>query len=1503
LLASGNVALFACNTNTEVCNSWDLGTPYPENVTEIYIGPRISDRSPVYVVTMTGDVINYLAGHIVHSSVTWSNMIGTTKDNLGVDPVCGIAPAAAECTSEGGTCSGVPTESCSDYHLDKASCNALPGCSYERIWTNIWLLQYYDSCEEVNGGPSCSLYEDPSSCAAAGCDTWTQSSTDGVFFASTWQPQQVVTTIVDNINIPFTWTDVEANSYGFLGTDSTWGDPVQFSNKGSALPYQATSNAKLALQTCSEDTCFQLSGITSHYTANVYDWTKSDLYYQENGGQWFQAAENPFLDRYLVGDPNTQSAQYQDCYISDNYVAWGAINGKLFAVRTKAIEANGLGVGTLATVATPAACRDLGGSGVNALQDRWQGLYVDMYNPVTDAWTNVYSDGNLYFDNDGTWPADGDENFAANIGKHMVCDSDRCLHFWIAEDGDQGVLQIYNYGTTITPTPDVRNFIPQGEVIGADMSNYVGAGRYINGFAEATDGSYEYYAFRSLNSGGSGFVARVPTAGGASQLASPIVPWSVTIQGLRADPLITDQVYYSLIPASIGANTTDNPWCGQMYNSTSPNYALKSDDGDIWPSIDGGLHRLSGYYADNKELRYVICDYEIWQAGGAGLQKIYSDQINKRGDQYMSGHFTQPIRMRDYGVLTAPGIGWSIGDFDEFGKYYTMYIEGLCQGSQGYCMSTTGSYYVRCCPDYIWRPGDPDAWPTSTELTVTYATFQEDEGVRFPLRQYYDDASRVGDGDYANPNQAVSPDGFPLTDNPTNNYNELRELVAVTGNRLELCGTQIRGREGQEGCLPFGSLTPAYDLGRPYGQKRWVGEEPNSLMTWDTFKGTTSRLTVGQTNLNVPVYIIQGETSESSQGFTEFGCYVSSLTGLRKVGGSVIDEVDCPAQMLSSDVDRDGTDEVIFAKGIYEYANAEQVVSLNRDASSSFGIVDVTSDSYLDLVFLTSTTVEHIISTADINVQYSGELKFDSVLCSANDGDGVITVTPIGISAKNPETLEYRAELENQDGSVKKSTTWKSTYPLTFKVSAGEYAVDLFIRDQLTGEEVAKTCQVNAVINPENLPVNQADLVGIGECSLGDDGEFNFVDSIENHNWLPAFIDGEGYEILGLPTMGGGYAYMDDRQTGMIHALDCSYDTLSAEIKLGVNEESVNGFIVHALSPTDSVFEFRDLLKGTTGTGIAEEGLSTIAAAVYIESEITSGPNACTSPPCLYADTIEGYKLIAENLLVEEDNIITLTVKSNENGDLNVDGLYGELIEQYTRDYGEIIISLNGENVGVFTSPMQFQGYFSAVSFHHIGGKGFSDVDYIRTAAIDEDGVLGEETDPRSEEDEEMEDKLREYALNCAVVDSNGNAVSRLGNNEQYLEIYSDVKANLKSLCSDPEFARDNNGKYCSFDELRKLIKFNNECYKVAHDYCIEETYPKSTGFGTEDENIELSQGSLSGAAACSSALALTTSASNVGRPFFALMWDQFTTNTASTLFWVFIFFLVIIAFARSVRR
>ena len=643
------------------------------------------------------------------------------------------------------------------------------------------------------------------------------------------------------------------------------------------------------------------------------------------------------------------------------------------------------------------------------------------------------------------------------------------------------------------------------------------------------------------------------------------------------------------------------------------------------------------------------------------------------------------------------------------------------------------------------------------------------------------------------------------------------------------------------------------------------------------------------------------------QEFVEVGCYVSSISGgaatLTRIGGTVLPISNCPAQMLSADVDRDGADELIFSTGAYEYKTAELIESFNQNLASGIAIVDITSDSYLDMVFVTGLAVTSLISLGDFNIQFGNYLTISDSTCSADNLDGVITVTPIGITAKNPDSLEYRVKLLDESG-IRDTTSWKASFPVLVNApQPGVYTTQMYVRDTASGEEVYNTCEVTVAISVENLPQNQAELIGLGTCTLGDDGEFNFYDSVENHNWLLALATGTLNDGVAQPAMGGGRAYFATEDSAILHGLNCAYDSFTAEFSASINEDTRSAFTVYATAPDVTV---------TTGyqsfgdpTVLAESGVELMGSlgavpAVYliIDSSVTSGPRACTVAPCLYAQVRdEGDVLIATGLSTTDDVVIRVTLETARQVSDTLPG--GEQI--YT-NYGVFTVFVDGVNIGTFDSAMEFQGHFPVIEFAHAGGFGFTDLDYIRTAAIGLDGELGEVTDTRSEDDESTERVLQTYASDCAVVDGYGNLIDRLGRNEEYLAGYELVKNRIDSLCSDGKYIKDN-GAYCSFEELRKIVKFNNECYKAAHDYCIETTYPRSAGFNTEDIDVQLSDGSLSGAAACGTALAITTTAGNIGRPFFSIMWNQFTQNTAATLFWVFIFFLVIIAFARQVRR
>lgn len=1376
--SSGNVVLAACYTSGAYdCETISLGTPDPINVSEIYIGPRISDggqfKSPVFVSVMSGGKIYYRAHYVLHSDTpTWSNPIGITKDNLGVDPECVIAPAAAECPQE------------------------------------------------------------------------------GVFFASTWIPATVVSSILQDIEIPFSWTDVESNSFNQMKTTGTYSDPLPYSSGGTSLPYVAVNNEHVAAQYCSKDSddndiCYIMSGITGQYQySSSFDWTKSDLYISVNGGAWSGIDNNPNLNSYPVGD-GSATVQYQNCTISDNTIAWGAVDGDLYAVRTRAVEASGVSVGSLNSIAGTVCS-----SSTPYIQDRWAGLYVDRYDEDTDTWTEMWSEPGWIFDSDGTWPTGGDEGFANSIGKRMECDSDRCLHYWIDEDGEQGVLEIYAFDQYYKPGPSVNNARPGNQdILGADLSNYNSGGRYIVGYAG--DSYFDYFAFRSPSTGGSGFVGQyainplAPGGVGTPALVSPVAPSWVTIQGLRADPNNAFDTYYAMIPHSTGANTTANFWCPFKSNSSGPEAAFASDDGDFVYPADGEELDGAFRYSAAKRHSYTVCNYEIWKVdqGFVPGAPYYTDQVRRWSDNIMSGHYSAGARIPDYGLIVGPSIGWSIGDFDENGEYYTAYIDSMCLGSSGSCLSKTGSWRAVCCPSYNWYPGDPYGLPNSAQLVETYAILQKGNGVTFPLLNYWDDVAIFGVGS-TDPSY-ISSSSYDLTD--------LRKRVSsAAGINLEIdkCppGSQLNNEAGESGCKPFG-VTNALDISTPYALRysnTLGGAGLDGLQVWSSFDATAKRLTIGHVGLNKPVYAVIGDSSLSSDGYTELGCYVPSLTGLSKIGGSVIDIIECPAQLLSSDVDRDGTDEIVLSRGMYEYLSGEKIVNFNQPEGSSFGIVDFTSDSFLDVVFVTSNNIRHITSIGDLNVQFAGELGLQTLACVYDSNSGEVTASFIGVSTEHPDSLTYSGDLYEEGNAVKiASVGAQSSAEITFSPrSTGVHEINGFVQDTISGERVGQTCIFTVGSLPASQVITYANISTDLSCSIAPAGEFNYDSSVQSYDW---FIDQNRAE----PLLDGSKATFNKQDINMLHGLACEDPEMSATLRVKPTTSTNYKLIIQA----------EDWGSGShTGSGIATDWTIENIGGLWIYGQELWVWDDGDSP-----------RKILDELSITEFSELKLTFDRNAN--------------QYTVSLNDVVI----ETVNLWNG--NFKGAYSGVIMRSL--EGLTYVDYIRTTGLT--GSAEEILLPGQVSDEVLRYTLANCRQDMIDEDFRNFTENPVGNvSHPAIDAWCDSKG-----------IDTGEQTICEFEQLKEAVRINPDCYQEAFTYCVEVTYPLTAGFQDpnkiQNENMRTEQGvDLNGAAACSIALQTQSASSSIFSPLWNLMWSGTLANPIFAMVLIFVLVIGVAIYAKK---
>jgi hypothetical protein len=996
-----------------------------------------------------------------------------------------------------------------------------------------------------------------------------QCPAEGALVGSYWEPGQAV---VSSPTLEFDYTD----------------QATQFAPIGPGL--SAAGEANIGRIVCSGNTCFMMSGFP--VTNGVYNKAGASLYVSTAGGPWVGATMNPNLPQYTIDTTGT------DCDVSDMILMTGGLNGQLYMVRSELIQWDGVAKSGSTFTMPDASCT----AGV----EKYQGIYVEKYNPGTDTWSSVYSNAGFDYDDDiaGSPTASSDSlgigAGSASYGREMMCGEDRC---WMITNSGSSGNPGTRYALEITSSDVVNINNPEGSIAGLDLDK--GQALF---YGYAVSQNAIYYAF-AANQDATQYVVRYDNGAPSSPVLMEAIDPARAVLGLAADPAAPDTIRWAEIPTTYESSCIIN-YTADIGVTTfdSEIEALPLDTVNT-----GGTHGWTGCtfggntWGDTRRWKST-CNFNTRIAINGGTPGTSStEEVIRRGGGYAGRTCGGGVAN---GFVTGASKEWSVGSFDAAGDYYAQFLDQICfpnyiaggGGGSGNCLATASG----------------GAYPDLGGAALVLAVISE-EGTYHPWKVEYPETQ--------------DPDG------------EFRP-------GYEPCVARVMSSESGPGCLPM-QISSNVGSARSSPGASTSGTGAFSVYGQPSIsRAVQSVLTFSETY--VDVIGLQGVEAF----FIDISCFVNSAgAGLSKLTGVNIPGSACPAQLLAADVDNDGRDEAVISTGVYSITNGDKVEAFTTLSASGIGVVDLTSDSFIDFVFVTGTVIQSIVSLPDIQVAFSDELSVQGVQCTSDsDQNGLITAVPFGVTAQNPEDLVYSATLYNSADQVIDITfpSGSSTQLLQPKTN-GEKEVFVKVRDPLTSEEVEKSCTVEVAGVPVQAPLSEQTLAE--GCSLDPDGEFNYDNGVQNHGWL---IDINGRQ----PTLDGNIATFNLEDTNMIHGLDCQDAELRLEAEVFASETSNLKIKVEATD--DGLSESIGGLWVYRGDLYSWDGSSGVTEIVYVGLD---------------------------------------------------DGNYHTLSMRFDRSQNEYVVGVDGNEIQTNLNMNGFfDGKYVAVVVQNL--EGLSQVDYIRTAGL-----------------------------------------------------------------------------------------------------------------------------------------------------------------------------------------
>jgi hypothetical protein len=277
--------------------------------------------------------------------------------------------------------------------------------------------------------------------------------------------------------------------------------------------------------------------------------------------------------------------------------------------------------------------------------------------------------------------------------------------------------------------------------------------------------------------------------------------------------------------------------------------------------------------------------------------------------------------------------------------------------------------------------------------------------------------------------------------------------------------------------------------------------------------------------------------------FVEYACYVPTDTSFSKVASySSIDQLICPSSLSVATL---GRPVVASGEGLIDIVAGRRIYNLTMEEGVTPAIVDYTSDTFADALFLSDGIVKFLTSSPINQVAQGAFIRMTNVTCSYNEVTRRIDTTGVGVAAKNPTKVTFFADLFNSKGARITYFSNKVNKISSPVVVSDSYTVQYTVLDDLTNEKVTLNCSVD---------VQVALNVSLNGCSLGNDGEFNFLDSSTRHNWFVSIFNRR--EVANEPSMVDSAVARFGSGSGIFHPLFCADEGISLDTRLKVGSNA-----------------------------------------------------------------------------------------------------------------------------------------------------------------------------------------------------------------------------------------------------------------------------------------------------------------------------------------------------------
>lgn len=1136
----------------------------------------------------------------------------------------------------------------------------------------------------------------------------------------------------------------------------------------------STANAYKSL--CTGDVCYQIAGVTGtcQGSSQNFGWNMSQqkIYKLKEGGI-------------------TQVSGTSGVFYSEATAYNGDTTQPCRCRSTNPVSTFGIGNDLYVVLLTPAvsSCYTTG---------QWDYVSIDLwkYTESTDSWSQIDSTpvavvgeamggGRLT-----TWPG-GAVNW-----NEMMCETNRCWFSFVPQTN--GYVKIWEYDFQ-TNTVEVHQ-PPSAVAFGATPIYDRNAGMNIYGYVKTDDARYYAVGYNVVSSANGGQIFRYDLdPPNVLSLLDGDVEDDESFVGLHKDYDEPDTVYWARIPHSTDAQVPNGLCSINLTGFADDSYAVIIESTGVNPFT------WEQPYNDTMKTSYGGCNsphyYDFWKAE---VRCDFQLRKSTNGGSPTTVYNDQDVRMNagSVGAVCGGGRGTDL-DAAPFRAY--------AQGGE----DPSGDHYV------IWYHSFPvNALGEFGGHRVNVEMVISTQGLSFPYMLQYTSPG-LGLSTATDSVLDATPKGFQtcteLTEEPRLEQTIGTGCFPYSFGTAEACGDICAGQYCGGGYV---RCIAKDDTGQDFAQKYLQGGQAHTF-------STRAR---GMVSTTLYTDSITGGATAISSNYAEYYCYVPSGNTLQRASRAMEVATSCPVDVSSVDLNDDGYDDLVSSSGVFGYQG--KLYDFPETDNQAVYPADITADTYTDFIFTTGTELATLLSNPSISAAFSTELSMTGLVCTFDAATKSISATGVGIGAQNPTWLSFEGVARDANGKVVSAVSGASpTINLPLQIP-GSYTVTYVVRDTITAEAVSRTCTATAPSTAFPSDVSTAP----SECSLKDDGEFNFASPqrITDFNWV---TDTNAHEPIILSSTSGEvkFASFQVEDTNILHGLACENDVAVLTVKAKMTSTS----------------NTKILLEGENKYGVSSTigGLWLYGGAVYLFS--SSGE-------------------------LQVLNTVPLDVYS----------VYELTFDEVTQQYQLSITPEGGlsELIGSAGFVSEMTGDYSAITIRHVSGR--TDIDYIR--------LSGTGTIRKGYTQAEL-NELAAYALldGCsAPMDRNftSHPPGYQGGIDQNLSKYYE---NVEAYCL--KLREASSDLYCDFSQLKEAVRYNGDCYKEAFDYCIDITYPQSSGFQDDAARpLGTKRQTLDGAAACNLALGISTTTDRVVSPSFNALKTVLAENWLMTVVLLVIVFIVI---------